>query len=203
VKSTKRTPWTSHKPVVTCPAELCLPTAFTVVSCSVYSSTLKMEATCSSETSVDFQRDIRRYISKDNIHPLSNKHQNVILYTTYVHTNKQYSISNNIISFLFFRIVKQFAGLQILIAVIMKSIFFWYVILCNPVKVHRRLFLVCSLHGLFFDPEHESSTFLRNFTVPLRDDIVSHLWKQFDYFMTSREEQVGIMGQLWVYDWQA
>jgi hypothetical protein len=33
-----------------------------LVSCLAYSSTLKMEATCSSETSVDFQRTTRRYI---------------------------------------------------------------------------------------------------------------------------------------------
>jgi hypothetical protein len=33
---------------------LCLPPAFTLVSCPAYSSTLKMEAICSSEISVDF-----------------------------------------------------------------------------------------------------------------------------------------------------
>jgi hypothetical protein len=32
-----------------------------------YSSTLKMEAICSSETSVDFQRTTRRYMPEDNI----------------------------------------------------------------------------------------------------------------------------------------
>jgi hypothetical protein len=32
----------------------CLPPAFTLVSCLAYFTTLKMEATCSSETSVDF-----------------------------------------------------------------------------------------------------------------------------------------------------
>jgi hypothetical protein len=36
-----------------------------VVSCLAYSSTLKTEAICSSETSVDFQRTTRRYISED------------------------------------------------------------------------------------------------------------------------------------------
>jgi hypothetical protein len=36
--------------------------SFTLVSCSAYSSTLKMEATCSSETSVDFHRTTRSYI---------------------------------------------------------------------------------------------------------------------------------------------
>jgi hypothetical protein len=38
---------------------------FTLVSFLVYSSTLKMEATCSSEMSVDFKRTTRRYISED------------------------------------------------------------------------------------------------------------------------------------------
>jgi hypothetical protein len=36
--------------------------SFMPVSCLPYSSTLKMEAVCSSETSVDFQRTTRRYI---------------------------------------------------------------------------------------------------------------------------------------------
>jgi hypothetical protein len=40
--------------------------AFTLVSCSAYSSTLKMKAICSSETLVDFQRTTRRYISDDS-----------------------------------------------------------------------------------------------------------------------------------------
>jgi hypothetical protein len=44
---------------------LCLPPAFTLVSCSAYSSTLKMEAICSSETSVYFQRTTRRYMPED------------------------------------------------------------------------------------------------------------------------------------------
>jgi hypothetical protein len=47
------------------PEKLCLPPAFTLVSCLVYSSTLKMEATYSSKTSVDFQRTTRRYIPED------------------------------------------------------------------------------------------------------------------------------------------
>jgi hypothetical protein len=37
----------------------------TLVSCLAYSSTLKMEATCSSETSIDFRRTTRRYIPED------------------------------------------------------------------------------------------------------------------------------------------
>jgi hypothetical protein len=43
----------------------CLPPAFTLVSCSAYSSTLKMEAIYSPETSVDFQRTTRRCITED------------------------------------------------------------------------------------------------------------------------------------------
>jgi hypothetical protein len=36
-----------------------------LVSWSAYSSTLKIEATCFSETSVDFQRTTRRHIPED------------------------------------------------------------------------------------------------------------------------------------------
>jgi hypothetical protein len=36
-----------------------------LVSCLAYSSTLKMEATCSSETSVNFQHITCRYIPED------------------------------------------------------------------------------------------------------------------------------------------
>jgi hypothetical protein len=42
-----------------------LPPAFTLVSCLAYSSTLKIEAICSSETSDDTQRTTRRYIPED------------------------------------------------------------------------------------------------------------------------------------------
>jgi hypothetical protein len=45
---------------------LCLPPAIKQVSCLVYSSTLKMEATFSSETSVDFQRTTRHYIPEES-----------------------------------------------------------------------------------------------------------------------------------------
>jgi hypothetical protein len=38
---------------------------FHAVFCSAYSSTLKMEMICSSETSVDFQVGARRYIPED------------------------------------------------------------------------------------------------------------------------------------------
>jgi hypothetical protein len=36
-----------------------------MISCLAYSSTLKIQATCYSETSVDFQRTTRRYIPND------------------------------------------------------------------------------------------------------------------------------------------
>jgi hypothetical protein len=42
--------------------------AFTLVSRSTYSSALKMEAACSSGTSVDFQQTTRRYIPEDSMH---------------------------------------------------------------------------------------------------------------------------------------
>jgi hypothetical protein len=38
-----------------------------LVSCLVYSKTLKLEATCSSETSVDLHRIARTYIAEDRI----------------------------------------------------------------------------------------------------------------------------------------
>jgi hypothetical protein len=44
---------------------LCFEPDFKLTSCSAYSLTLKMEATCFSETSVDFQRTIRHYIPED------------------------------------------------------------------------------------------------------------------------------------------
>jgi hypothetical protein len=42
-----------------------LSTCFMLASCLAYSSTIKMEVTCSSATSVDFQRTTRRSISED------------------------------------------------------------------------------------------------------------------------------------------
>jgi hypothetical protein len=44
--------------------KLCLRTAFTLISCSTYSSALKMEVIRSSETLVDFQQITRRYCQK-------------------------------------------------------------------------------------------------------------------------------------------
>jgi hypothetical protein len=42
-------------------ADIFIAAYFKMISCITYSSTLKMEATCSSETSVDFQPSIWRY----------------------------------------------------------------------------------------------------------------------------------------------
>jgi hypothetical protein len=42
-----------------------LENCFMLVSCLAYSSTLKLEETCSSETPADFQRTTRRYIPED------------------------------------------------------------------------------------------------------------------------------------------
>jgi hypothetical protein len=46
-------------------SRLFLSPALTLVSCSTYFSNLKMEATCSSETSVDSQRTTWRYIPEN------------------------------------------------------------------------------------------------------------------------------------------
>jgi hypothetical protein len=51
---------------------VCLPPAFVLVSCSAYSLTKKMEAICSSETSVDFQRATLCYIPEQRT--LQNHH---------------------------------------------------------------------------------------------------------------------------------
>jgi hypothetical protein len=48
-------------------ARALLATGFMLVSCLAYSSTLKMEAVCSSETSADFQRTTLNHIPVDKI----------------------------------------------------------------------------------------------------------------------------------------
>jgi hypothetical protein len=45
---------------------------FTLVSCFAYSSTIKIEATCSSETSVDSQWTTRQYIQENKILHIGN-----------------------------------------------------------------------------------------------------------------------------------
>jgi hypothetical protein len=44
----------------------CLPPAFTLVSCSAYSSTMKTEAICPFESSVDIRQTTRHYIPEDS-----------------------------------------------------------------------------------------------------------------------------------------
>jgi hypothetical protein len=63
---------------------LCLPPAFTLVSCSSYSSTLKMEAICPSETSADFQRKTRHYVPEDRILQLTFRSGKAILPTLHL-----------------------------------------------------------------------------------------------------------------------
>jgi hypothetical protein len=74
--------------------QICLLPAFTLVSGSAYTSTLKMEAICTSETSIEFKRNSRRYIPKDgtlqinpvhNFTPYSSKfHFTIILVPTFM-----------------------------------------------------------------------------------------------------------------------
>jgi hypothetical protein len=45
--------------------QVLLASSFMLASCFAYSSTQKMEATCSSETSLDYQRNTRNYILED------------------------------------------------------------------------------------------------------------------------------------------
>jgi hypothetical protein len=54
--------WWHKEFYLLCRESICLLPAFTLVSWLAYISTLKMKATCPSETSVDFQRTARRYI---------------------------------------------------------------------------------------------------------------------------------------------
>jgi hypothetical protein len=68
---------------------LCQPTAFTPVSCLVYCSALKMEATCFSETSIEFQR---LYIPGDRTLPKFFFFGNFIISSLPFHHNK--SIQN-------------------------------------------------------------------------------------------------------------
>jgi hypothetical protein len=66
-------PWDRIKPLGT----------FTLISCSAY-STVKMEAICSSETSVDFQRTTRRCIAEDSvIHVYINSYVICIVHVLY------------------------------------------------------------------------------------------------------------------------
>jgi hypothetical protein len=72
LRTDKKNPWLQLYAVLSIHSKcsiyqysLRLPPAFTLVSCFAYYSTLKMDATCSSETSVDFQQTTRCYIPED------------------------------------------------------------------------------------------------------------------------------------------
>jgi hypothetical protein len=54
-----------------------------MVSSLAYSSTLKMEATCSSETSVEFQRNTRHYTPEDRT-PLKHLCENLKSYNGFL-----------------------------------------------------------------------------------------------------------------------
>jgi hypothetical protein len=72
---------------------LCLPPAFTLVSCSASSSTLKIEATYSSETSVDFQRATQRYIPGERtLYCLF-----LLIFTLTLHSHSHFSFPSNLI----------------------------------------------------------------------------------------------------------
>jgi hypothetical protein len=66
---------------------LCLPPAFMLVSCLAHSSTLKIEATCSSETPVDFERTTWRYIPQDRTLALRFSHIHSFINT--IHADAQ------------------------------------------------------------------------------------------------------------------
>jgi hypothetical protein len=83
--------------------------SFVLVSCFTYYSTLKKEAICSSETSVDFQRATRRYIPEyktlhnqryENRNPIwhisvtKSNFQTVTLLKSYSKIRKQFTVSN-------------------------------------------------------------------------------------------------------------
>jgi hypothetical protein len=55
-----------------------LATFSTPVSCFAYSSTLKVEATCSFETSVDFQRTTLRFVPEDRTLPVLSTASNIV-----------------------------------------------------------------------------------------------------------------------------
>jgi hypothetical protein len=63
-----------------------------LVSCLAYSSTLKMEITYSSETSISFQRTVRRYIQEDrNIY--NHRCENLKSYIAYLYEGTNFIIT--------------------------------------------------------------------------------------------------------------
>jgi hypothetical protein len=73
-----------------------IPALLALVSCSAYSSTLKMEVILSSEASVDFQWTKQYYISKDTA-PLNHCYENHESYIKFMqHKNKKMSLSSSV-----------------------------------------------------------------------------------------------------------
>jgi hypothetical protein len=67
---------TRNQRVSECQRELRMPPVFTLVSYSVYSWTMKMEAICFSETYFNLERTIRRYIP-ENSNPHNHRCENL------------------------------------------------------------------------------------------------------------------------------
>jgi hypothetical protein len=70
-----------------------LAACFMLVFCLAYSSTLKMEATCSAETSVHFQLTTRRYIEEDK----KFQHQNYTRFSCFSYLNYVQSFLESVI----------------------------------------------------------------------------------------------------------
>jgi hypothetical protein len=151
-------------------AKPALPSAFTLVSRSAYSLALKMEAICSSETSVDFQWTTRRYIPE--------------VFTTYMYNLLQWDchshtkwISGNWFSF---RTFTELEAKSYKAHVVVKKIsVVWDITPWSPLKAKRRFGRTCSFYlqrrissscyllhagfliGLIFDTENRGAIFLR------------------------------------------
>jgi hypothetical protein len=83
-------------------AYLCLPPTFTPVSYLAYSSTLKMKATCFSETSAYFQRNNRLYILEDVIHN-NYRYENlksIIIHRLPYHSQSAFEINGSCVSYI-------------------------------------------------------------------------------------------------------
>jgi hypothetical protein len=69
-----------------------------LVSYFTYFSTLKKEATCSSEASVDFQQTTQRYITEGRT--LHNRRRKILIFPCFIMLNgiRSYSIAQNVIN---------------------------------------------------------------------------------------------------------
>jgi hypothetical protein len=96
-----------------------------LVSCLAYSSTLKMEATCSSETSVYFQRTTGRYIPEDGTfhdHRCENLISYIFLYFPHLQLFREQTGTKK---------QKIFPNFDFLLT------FFWFLTPCNLTEVYR------------------------------------------------------------------